>query len=95
MDLRLSPDAFQSFHLVHNVSRDGLLFFGILFSHIFSFGLLICACVMPISTGADLASRAAADDALLFLGIPEVSRNDTVFFILLFSHALPIPSSHL
>ena len=29
---------------------------------------------MPISMGADLASRAAADDALLFLGIPEVSR---------------------
>ena len=95
MDVRLSPDAFLSFHLVHNVSSNSHLFFSILFSHLFSFSLLICACVLPLSTGADLASHVAADDALLFLGIPEVSRDDIVFFILSFSHALHIPSSHL
>ena len=43
-----------------------------------------CALVhvsLPISVSVDLASSVAADDALLLLGIPEVSTSSAVYFV--------------
>ena len=80
------------FHLISEVSTHGLLFFCMQFSHFFTFVPLICACVMPLSMSVDLASHVAAADALLFLGIPQVSLHGCV---LCFLHAGLVWLTHL
>ena len=52
----------------------------------FSFGLLIFACVLPISTSVDVASWLTAGAALLLHSTPEVSTHGLLFFSLLVSH---------